>query len=60
MVERIGVTETEAALSRLTTQELDAAIWQCKLRAKIATDAHRRQAFQVRLQRLERVRLARA
>ncbi len=60
MVLRFGVGETEAALNKLTNVELDAEIWQCKLRARIATDTLARRAFEMRLRRLERIRLARA
>ena len=60
MVVRIGVTETDAALNKLSSREIDAEIWQCKLRAKIATDTLLRRAFETRIQRLERIRLARA
>lgn len=60
MVVRIGVTETDAALNKLTKPELDAEIWQCKLRARIATDTLLRRAFETRIQRLERIRVTRA
>lgn len=60
MVVRIGVTESDATLNKLSNSEIDAEIWQCKLRAKIATDALLRRAFQTRIQRLERIRLVRA
>ncbi len=55
-----GVPETETALDKLTNNELDAEIWRCKLRARIATDAVLRNAFERRIQRLQRIRLTRA
>jgi hypothetical protein len=60
MGKHTGVPETEAALSKLTNSELEAEIWLCKLRARIATDTPLRSAFEKRVLRLERVRMARA
>ncbi len=55
-----SVPATEAALSKLTTRELDAEIWHCALRARIATDAMLRRSFEKRIQRLQRVRSSRS